>query len=153
MGGGSKGRARDLEKELVSIPAVPGLRPRPVQGSQQSWRKVNRLPAELEVGKTGAGREHSPRRCRRGAKHSTHHLWEAGRASPASLKNAHPSRGGQGQAAAGTARSGSPEGNRAQQEMKNGNAGMSRTGKQQNKHDCGLAAPGARWLRAPINRG
>lgn len=102
MAGGSKGRARDLEKELVSIPDVPGLRPRPVQGSQQSWRKVKRLPAELEVGKTGAGREHSPRRCRRGAKHSTHHLWEAGRASPASLKNAHPSRGGQGQAAAGT---------------------------------------------------
>lgn len=102
MAGGSKGRARDLEKELVSIPAVPGLHPRPVQGSQQSWRKGKRLPAELEVGKTGAGREHSPRRCRRGAKHSTHHLWEAGRASPASLKNAHPSGGGQGQAAAGT---------------------------------------------------
>lgn len=41
---------------------------------------------------------------------------------------------------AGRARWDSAEGNRAQQEMKNGNAGLSRTGKQENKHNCGLPA-------------
>lgn len=51
-----------MEKELVSIPAMPGLHPQPRQGSQQSLRKGKRLPAELKVGKTKAGREHSPRR-------------------------------------------------------------------------------------------
>lgn len=148
MAGGSKGRARDLEKELVSVPAMPGLRPQPGQGSQQSLRKGKRLPAELKVGKTEAGREHSPRRCCRCAKHSTHHLWEAGKASPASLK-----KGSSEQRRAGRARWDSAEGNRARQEMKNGNAGLSRTGKQQNKHNCGLPAPGARWLGALINSG
>lgn len=54
---------------------------------------------------------------------------------------------------AGRARWDPAEGNRARQEMKNGNAALSRTGKQQNKHNCGLPAPGAGWLRALINSG
>lgn len=120
------------------------------------------VPAELEEG------EKAPSRARGGQNRS----WERTQPTqvPQRCKTQHSSpvggwksfpsiikktliRAGEGRGRRLPARSGSPEGNRAQQEMKNGNAGMSRTGKQQNKHDCGLAAPGARWLRAPINGG
>lgn len=135
MAGGSKDRARNLEKELFSILAKPGLCPQPGQGLEEG----EKAPSRAQGGQKGSWERTQPtqvlQRCK--TQHSSPvGGWES---FPSTIKkNVHLSRGGQ----AGH----SPEGNRAQQEMKNGNAGLSRTGKQQNKHNCGLPALAARWL-------
>lgn len=148
-GWGEQGQSKKFEDGA-------GLNPSHARITPPTWAGV---PAELEEGEKapsraqgGQNRSWERTQPTQGAaevqKHSTHHLWEAEKASPASLKKCSSE-----QRRAGRAGWDSPEGNRAQQEMKNGNAGLSRTGKQQNKHNCGLPAPGARWLRALINSG
>lgn len=88
------------------------------QGPQQSskWARVKAGKAEDLCG------------CCRGAKHSTHHPWEAGKAPLASIPSAWcQQRRAEQEAAVALqacvpASSDSPEGSRVQQEMRNGNA-------------------------------
>lgn len=136
--GGSKGRARAWERDgsrtgqswLWPQPCQdsvlnPGRGPGGARGRGQGSRRSSRW-ARAE-----AGREDDPRRVLQRCEMQHHHPWETGKASLASVKNSQSEQRRAGRTGStGTvpapqpAPAGleSPEGNRVQQEMKNGNA-------------------------------